>query len=67
MEIPTEVTEQQFQQDFAPYLSTAQRGYVSEQPLWKIFKYVLSKRHTGCQWPKLPIERDAEGRPVMSW
>ncbi len=67
MIIPTEVTEQEFHQYFAPHLSKAQHGYVSKEPLWKIFNYVLYKLHTGCQWPKLPIERDAQGQPVMSW
>jgi hypothetical protein len=67
MEIPTEVTEQQFHQYIDPYLSKAHHGYVSKEPLWNIFTYVLYKLHTGCQWPNLPIERDAHGQPVMSW
>ncbi len=67
MEIPTEVTEQEFHRYIEPHLSKAQHGYVSKEPLWKIFNYVLYKLHTGCQWPKLPIERDTQGHPVMSW
>jgi transposase len=67
MNIPTKVTKEQFHADIEPRLSKAKRGYVSKQPLWNIFNYVLYKLHTGCQWEELPIERDAAGHPVMSW
>jgi len=67
MKIPTQVTEQQFQQYIEPYLSKAKHGYISKQPLYKIFNYIAHVLHTGCQWEELPIEKDAEGRPVMSW
>jgi transposase len=67
MGIPTEVTEVQFDQFIEPQLSKAQRGFVSEQPLHKIFNYILYKLHTGCQWEKLPIEKDENGQPVMSY
>jgi hypothetical protein len=66
MKIPTEATETQFLQHIDPYLSKAKRGYVSEQPLYKIFNYVLYKLYTGCQWPTLPIEKDPDGQPIMS-
>ena len=65
--IPTEVTKSQFDQYIRPHLSTAERGYESEQPLYKIFNLILYKLTTSCQWPKLPIERDAQDRPVMSY
>ncbi len=67
MGIPTELTEVQFDQFIDPQLSKAKRGFVSEQPLYKIFNYILYKLHTGCQWEKLPIEKDADGHPVMSY
>lgn len=67
MKIPTQLTEQQFQQYIEPHLSKAKRGYVSEQPLYKIFNYSLYKLHTGCQWEELPIERNEDGHPVMSY
>ena len=67
MEIPTHVNEIQFQQHIEPRLSKAKRGYVSEQPLYKIFNYILYKLYTGCQWPALPIERGPDGLPVMSY
>lgn len=67
MKIPTKVTEQQFEAYIEPHLSKAKRGFVSKQPLWQIFNYILYKLHTGCQWEELPIERDTAGQPVMSW
>ena len=67
MKIPTKVTEQQLHAHIEPHVSQAQRGYVSKQPLWKIFNYVLYKLHTGCQWEELPIERDTQDQPVMAW
>jgi transposase len=65
--IPTEVTKGQFTRYILPHLSTAHRGYVSDMPLDKIFNLILYKLYTGCPWPALPIEKDDEGRPVMSY
>ena len=67
MKIPTEVTELQFQRFIEPHLSKAKHGYVSKHPLYKIFNYIAYVLHTGCQWEELPIEKDRDGRPVMSW
>ncbi len=67
MEIPTQLTEQQFQQYIEPHLSRAKRGYVSQQPLYKIFNYILYKLSTGCQWDAIPIDKDDTGQPVMSY
>lgn len=38
-------------------------------PLYKVFNYILYRLHTGCQWEKLPIERDANdpSQPEISW
>ena len=65
--IPTELTEKQFEIYVRPHLSTAERGYESEQPLYKIFNYILYKLYTSCPWPALPIEKDEHGQPVMSY
>ncbi|MDQ5852594.1 MAG: transposase [Chloroflexota bacterium] len=65
--IPTEVTRGQFTRYILPHLSTAQRGYISDLPLYKIFNLILYKLYTGCPWPAVPIEKDHEGRPVMSY
>jgi hypothetical protein len=67
MEIPTKLTETQFQRYVEPSLSKAKRGYVSKQPLYKVFNYILYKLYTGCQWEEVPIERDADGKPELSW
>ena len=67
MKIPTQATKEQFEQYIRPHLSTAKRGYASEQPLSKIFNYILYKLYTGCQWEALPIEQTSDGHPVMSY
>ena len=67
MEIPTKLTKPQFERSIEPCLSKAKHGYVSKIPLYKIFNYILYKLYTGCQWEELPIERDADGHPEMSW
>lgn len=58
--IPTSLTEEQFNEHIAPYLSKAKRGFVCKIPLYKVFNYILYRLHTGCQWRRLPIEADAE-------
>ena len=65
--IPVSLTEEQFTTHIQPYLSVAKRGFVSEQPLWKIFNLVLYVLHTGCQWPETPVPKDAFDQPLMSW
>ena len=67
MEIPTQLTERQFQQYIAPYLSKAKRGYVSAQPLHKIFNYILYKMYTGCQWDAIPIDKNDNDEPIISY
>src|SRR5579862_314406 len=67
--IPTSVTEEQFMTHILPYLSTAQRGYVSKISLYKIFNYILYRLHTGCQGETLPIaaNREDPGVAEISW
>lgn len=67
MEIPTEVTKQQFEKYIEPHLSKAKRGFVSEQPLYKIFNCMLHQLHTGCHWENVPIEPTSDGLPAMSY
>ncbi len=67
MLIPTTLTEVQFNKYVEPHLSKAQHGYVSAQPLYKIFNYILYKLYSGCPWPALPIEKHAHEQPVMSY
>jgi hypothetical protein len=56
--IPTSVTEEQFDEHIRPYISTAQRGFECQIPLYKVFNYILYRLHTGCQWEQLPIDPD---------
>ena len=66
--IPVRVTQEEFKFHFAPYLSTAQRGFVSKIALHKIFNYILYRLHTGCQWAQLPIASDAASdKKEISW
>ena len=60
--IPESVTETQFNEYILPYLSVAQRGYVSKTPLYGIFNLILYRLHTGCQWDCLPVAKTAEAR-----
>jgi transposase len=60
--IPESVTPEQFEQYILPYLTTAKRGYVSKTPLVGIFNLILYRLHTGCQWDRLPVARDAQER-----
>jgi transposase len=53
--IPVSVTEKQFGEFIEPSLSKAKRGYVSRIGLHLVFKAILYKLHTGCQWAKLPM------------
>src|SRR5437773_1206588 len=68
--IPDSVTQAQFEQHILPHLTTAKRGYVNKTPLWGIFKLVLYRLHTGCQWDCLPVSKAAaerEARNEPSW
>jgi transposase len=68
-QIPTSVTEDQFNDHIRPYLRVAKRGYVSKIGLHQIFNYILYRLHTGCQWVQLPIERDQQQpeKSAISW
>jgi transposase len=61
------LTERQFQQSIEPHLSKAKRGYVSAQPRYKIFNYLLYKLHTGCQGDAIPLEKNDNDEPPMSY
>ena len=56
--IPTNLTENQFDEHVLPYLSVVKRGFVCRIPLYKVFNYILYRQHTGCQWDQLRIDYD---------
>lgn len=41
---------------FIPYLSQANRGFVSKIPLWEVVNAILYKLKTGVQWHLLPCK-----------
>lgn len=73
-QIPTSVTEEQFEDHIRPHLSVAKRGYECKIGLHKVFNYMLYRLHTGCQWAMLPIAADpaspekkkSVGRPCIT-
>ena len=58
--IPTNITQEQFEEYIRPCLKVAQRGYECKIPLYKVFNYILYRLHTGCQWGQLPITADPD-------
>lgn len=65
--IPTQLTKNQFNQFVLPFLSVGTRGPKPKLSLHKIFNYILYFIHTGIQWKKLPIEKDAQGQPEIHY
>ncbi len=65
--IPVELTESQFNEFFLEHIKLGGRGPKIKIPLFKLFNYILYVLHTGCQWHKLPIEKDTLGKPEISY
>lgn len=65
--IPVELTEAQFNEFFLEHIKLGARGPSIKIPVFKVFNYILHVLHTGCQWHKVPIEKDASGRPEISY
>ena len=67
--IPTKLSPAQFAVYVEPYLSQAERGFICQIPLYKVFNYILYLLHTGCQWYELPVAPDPyrPGSPEISW
>jgi hypothetical protein len=59
--IPTQLGLAEFEQFVLPHLSIGSRGPAPKLSLYKIFNYVLKILYLGCQWKKLPIDKDGEG------
>jgi len=64
--IPVSLTEEAFENHVRPHLETAKRGYECKIALFKVFNYILDKLHTGCQWYRLAIKLNAEGKQEIS-
>ena len=66
-EIPTVLTENQFDEFICEHLSKGLRGPSTKLSFFKIFNYILKFLHMGCQWKTLPIEKDEDGKPEIHY
>jgi transposase len=66
-QIPTKLSQDAFDEFIFPYLIEGRRGPKSKIAYCTIFNYILYLLHTGCQWHQLPINKDANGRPEISY
>jgi hypothetical protein len=64
---PTKLTCEQFEQFVLPHLSTRCRGPAPKLSLHAIFNTILQQLYMGCQWKKLPIEKDRDGRAEIHY
>jgi transposase len=58
---------EQFEQFVLPHLTVGSRGPAPKLTLHAIFNYILQALYLGCQWKKLPIEKDQRGRPEIHY
>ena len=65
--IPTRLSLEQFQQFVLPHLTVGSRGPAPKLALHSVFNYILQALYLGCQWKKLPIEKDQKGRPEIHY
>ena len=66
-EIPTVLTENQFNEFICEHLTSGARGPSTKLPFFKIFNYILKFLHMGCQWKTLPIEKTDDGKPEIHY
>ncbi len=59
--IPTNLTENEFNEFFLPHLSQAKKGPEPKISLFKTFNYILYFLYSGCQWKSLPIDKLENG------
>jgi transposase len=64
--IPVHVSEEQYNKYFAKYLIPAKRGPKIKIKLYGILNYILYLLHSGCQWHKIPIQKDSSGKQEIS-
>lgn len=63
--IPTKLTKNEFNEFILPHLTGGSRGPGTKISFYRIFSYILTLMHTGCQWEELPIEKDDNGEPEI--
>jgi len=57
-QLPTKVSQKDFNKYIAPYLSQGKRGPKTKISYYKIFNYILYVLHTGIQWDELKTYRN---------
>jgi transposase len=65
--IPTELSQSDFHEFIFPHITSGRRGPKPKISYFKMFNYFLYLMHTGCQWYKLPIDKDQFGRQEISY
>ena len=65
--IPTELSQSDFNEFIFPHITGGRRGPKPKISYFKMFNYFLYLMHTGCQWYKLPIDKDQFGKPEISY
>ena len=65
--IPTELSQSDFNEFVFPHITSGRRGPKPKISYFKMFNYFLYLMHTGCQWYKLPIDKDLFGKPEISY
>ena len=65
--IPTQLTEDQFNEFIFSHLSQGKRGPKPKIGYYKIFNYILYFNHTGVQWKNIPIDKTEEGKPEIHY
>ena len=65
--IPTDLTDEQFDEFFCKHLSKSSRGRKPKLSAFKVFRYILMFLYTGMQWKELPIEKDSSGKPEIHY
>lgn len=65
--IPTNLTQEQFEEFVLPHLKQGTRGPQPKLSLHVMFNYILKLLYLGCQWKELPIDKDRAGRPEIHY
>jgi hypothetical protein len=56
--IPTNLTQEQFEEFVLPHLKRGTRGPQPKSSLHAIFNCILKLLYLGCRWKELPIDQD---------
>jgi hypothetical protein len=65
--ISTELSPEQFGQFVLPHLTVGSRGPAPKLSLHALFNYIPKLLYLRCQWKKLPIAKNSEGRPEIHY